>query len=568
MQKEYIEWLESASINPQIKKELILLDEKEIDDAFSKDIEFGTAGLRGKMGPGTNRVNHYIIAKSTLGFLDYLISVNSSVFEKGIVIAYDNRENSQSFAALCANLCASKQIKCYIFENLRPTPQLSFTIRHLECVGGINITASHNSKEYNGFKIYDSNGAQYLPDKVETIVKYIDNIKNVIDIEIENFSNNDELIYFLDSSYDEIFLAHALNILENKALKNKDVSVVYTPLHGTGAFIIPKAMELAGFNNIFVEKQQMAIDPNFSTCPLPNPEDMNAYALGIEKANELDINYVLASDPDADRIGVCLRKLDNDFKLLSGNELGALLLNYILEIRSANNTLAENSLMIDSIVSSDFARKIAENYNVSHLSVLTGFKYIGDLINRFEKTNEYKFEFGYEESLGFLASDYVRDKDAITSALLIVEMINYYENQGLNLLEVLSNLYTKYGYYLNKQISIILDNNNAQLRINKVMEFFRNSDLQELDDYNIIEVADYEFQTLRKNGKITLLNTPKEKTIKIILEDESWVAIRPSGTEPKLKIYIASKSLTQEGAKNRLKQLQDYINKTLEDIFE
>lgn len=568
MQKEYIEWLESASINPQIKKELILLDEKEIDDAFSKDIEFGTAGLRGKMGPGTNRVNHYIIAKSTLGFLDYLISVNSSVFEKGIVIAYDNRENSQSFAALCANLCASKQIKCYIFENLRPTPQLSFTIRHLECVGGINITASHNSKEYNGFKIYDSNGAQYLPDKVETIVKYIDNIKNVIDIEIENFSNNDELIYFLDSSYDEIFLAHALNILENKALKNKDVSVVYTPLHGTGAFIIPKAMELAGFNNIFVEKQQMVIDPNFSTCPLPNPEDMNAYALGIEKANELDINYVLASDPDADRIGVCVRKLDNDFKLLSGNELGALLLNYILEIRSANNTLAENSLMIDSIVSSDFARKIAENYNVSHLSVLTGFKYIGDLINRFEKTNEYKFEFGYEESLGFLASDYVRDKDAITSALLIVEMINYYENQGLNLLEVLSNLYTKYGYYLNKQISIILDNNNAQLRINKVMEFFRNSDLQELDDYNIIEVADYEFQTLRKNSKTTLLNTPKEKTIKIILEDESWVAIRPSGTEPKLKIYIASKSLTQEGAKNRLKQLQDYINKTLEDIFE
>lgn len=383
MQKEYIEWLESASINPQIKKELILLDEKEIDDAFSKDIEFGTAGLRGKMGPGTNRVNHYIIAKSTLGFLDYLISVNSSVFEKGIVIAYDNRENSQAFAALCANLCASKQIKCYIFENLRPTPQLSFTIRHLECVGGINITASHNSKEYNGFKIYDSNGAQYLPDKVETIVKYIDNIKNVIDIEIENFSNNDELIYFLDSSYDEIFLAHALNILENKALKNKDVSVVYTPLHGTGAFIIPKVMELAGFNNIFVEKQQMVIEPNFSTCPLPNPEDMNAYALGIEKANELDINYVLASDPDADRIGVCVRKLDNDFKLLSGNELGALLLNYILEIRSANNTLAENSLMIDSIVSSDFARKIAENYNVSHLSVLTGFKYIGDLINRF-----------------------------------------------------------------------------------------------------------------------------------------------------------------------------------------
>lgn len=568
MQKEYFEWLESATINSQIKGELFLLDESEIDDAFYKNIEFGTAGLRGKMGPGTNRINHYVIAKATLGFLDYLISDNPSVFEKGIVIAYDNRKNSQEFAALCANLCASKQIKSYIFESPRPTPQLSYMIRHLESVGGINITASHNSKEYNGFKIYDSSGAQFLPDKNELIVKYIENIKDEIDIEIENFSNNEELIYFLDSSYDDVFLAQSINILKNNNLKTKDTGIVYTPLHGTGSQIIPKAVELAGFNNFFVEKTQMILDPDFSTCEIPNPEDFSVYTLAIEKADELDINYVLATDPDADRVGVCVRNSNKEFKLLSGNELGALIANYIFEIRKEKGLLKDNSLMIDTIVSSDLTRKIAENYEVKHISVLTGFKYIADLVNRFEKSEEFQFEFGYEESLGFLASNYVRDKDAISSTLLIVEMINYYESQGLRLNEVLSNLYTKYGYYINKQISIVLDNQYAQERIEKVMDYFRNSSLQEIDDYKIVEKADYEKQILIRDERKTSLNTYKEKTIKIILEDESWIAIRPSGTEPKLKMYIASKSLTYEGAKNRLKQLQDYINNKLEDIIE
>lgn len=567
MQKEYIEWLESATINPEIKRELLLMDEKEIQDAFSKKIEFGTAGLRGLMGAGTNRINYYVIAKATQGFLEYLKDLNPNIYERGIAITYDNRRLSQQFAALCANICASMQIKSYIFEELRPTPQLSFMIRHLNCVGGINITASHNTKEYNGFKIYDSSGCQFLPNQIEKIVEYINAIKNELTIEIENFSNNDELIYFLDHTYDDIFISHALDVLKNKHLLIKDTGIVFTPLHGCGAKIIPKIMEQAGFSHFFVEKQQMVIDPDFSTCPNPNPEDFNAYALAIAKAKELNIDYVLASDPDADRIGICVRKEEEDFKLLSGNEIAGLLVHYLLEQRQRQGLLVEESLLIDTIVSSDFARKIAESYDVNVISVLTGFKYIGDLINRFEKTKEYQFEFGYEESLGFLASDYVRDKDAISTALLIVEMINYYQSLGLSLLDVLNNLYEKHGYYLNKQISIILDSILAQTRIDKVMEYFRSENLVEINGIEIVEIADYERQKLYQDDKMTSLNTPIEKTIKIVLADESWLAIRPSGTEPKLKFYLAANSSNLEEVKYKIKQLQDYINTTLDNLF-
>ena len=565
--KEYVKWIESYTIDPEIKEQLFLMDESEREDAFSKKLEFGTAGLRGKIGPGSNRMNHYVVAKSTLGFITYLKDKYPTIYERGIVVAYDNRKFSQEFAALVANLFASQQIKVYIFEDIRPTPQLSFMIRELKCCAGINITASHNPKEYNGYKVYDAFGCQILPDEITKIVSYIDEIKNELDIEIENFDNNEQLIHFLDEKDDELFIDAALELMVNKDLDVRDTPIIYTPLHGAGSKIIPKVIERAGFSHIFTLNAQMIADSEFTTCSQPNPEDINAYALGIEKANQLKINYVIATDPDADRVGVCVRRFNNEFKLLSGNELGALLLNYILEQRQQQGLLSDNSLMIDTIVTSDLGKAIAAKYNLYNISVLTGFKYIGSLINEFSQTAEYKFEFGYEESLGFLASSYVADKDAVSITLIVAEMINYYKKAGKDLLTVLNEIYAEHGYYLNKQISIVLDAKTSKERIEKVMEFFRNPELEEILERELIEFADYENQVrYTEEGEVKIM-LPVEQALKITLEDGCWLAIRPSGTEPKLKIYLGIKAPSMDEAKQLIKNFQDYVNTTLEELF-
>lgn len=566
-QKEYTKWIESYTINPEIKEQLFLMDEAEIDDAFSRKLEFGTAGLRGKIGPGSNRMNHYVVAKSTLGFIAYLKEKYPMIYEKGIVIAYDNRKFSQEFAALVANLFASEQIKVYIFESLRPTPQLSFMIKHFSCCGGINITASHNGAEYNGYKVYDNQGCQILPDEINKIVSHIEMIKNELDIEIENFDNNDQLIQFLDENDDEPFIEAALECAIDKDLKYKETSIVYTPLHGTGGTLIPKLLEQAGYTHIFPVNTQMIPDPLFTTCPTPNPEDINAFTLGIEKANQLRVDYVVATDPDADRVGVCIRRQNKQFKLLSGNELGALLLNYVLSRRSEFGLLKENSLMIDTIVTSDLGKEIARKYELYNISVLTGFKYIGNLVNEFNETKEFQFEFGYEESLGFLSSSYVGDKDAISTTLIIVEMINYYTSQGKNLMDVLKEIYEEFGFFRNKQISIFLEPKIAQTRIQTVLNYFGNENLEEIAGTDVVEIADYSKQIRYSDGEEIQIMLPKENAMKILLEDGSWVAIRPSGTEPKLKFYLGAKADSYLKAKERIKELQDSINNTLEELF-
>jgi len=375
------------------------------------------------------------------------------------------------------------------------------------------------------------------------------------------------LIHFLDEGDDESFIDSAVECVVNNNLETRDTPVVYTPLHGTGGRIIPTVIERAGFSHVFALNEQMIADPDFSTCPSPNPEDMAAYNLGIEKANQLKIDHVIATDPDADRVGVCVRRLNNDFKLLSGNELGALLLNYILEQRHKQELLSENSLMIDTVVTSDLGKEIARKYELYNISVLTGFKYIGSLINEFNETNEYKFEFGYEESLGFLAKGYVADKDAVSTALIIVEMINYYKGQNKNLLDVLNDIYEEFGYYLNKQISIMLEPNLATKRIEKIMEHFRNPDLVEIIGHDIVEVADYERQIRYSDEEEIRINLPQENAIKISLKNDCWIAIRPSGTEPKLKFYLGVKADSLDDAKELIKNLQDYINDTLEELF-
>lgn len=563
---EYLKWVESHTINPEIKKQLFLMSENEIEDAFSKKLEFGTAGLRGKIGPGSNRMNHYVVAKTTIGFAEYLKEKKPSLYDKGICIAYDNRKFSQEFAALAANIFARDNIKVYIFESLRPTPQLSFMIRHLGCVGGINITASHNPSTDNGYKVYDDTGCQILPNEVNSIIRHISLITNELEIDIDNFKANNSLITFLGVEDDTTFINEVLKCSEND-INYKSTGIVYTPLHGTGGTIVTKVLELAGYSHIYPLTSQMNADENFTTCSSPNPEDINAFELAIDKANNLGVNYVIATDPDADRVGVCVRRSNTDFKLLTGNELGALLLEYILSSRQEKKTLCNNSVMIDTIVTSDLGKMISKKYNIYNLSVLTGFKYIGELITEFESTLDYTFEFGYEESLGFLTKPYVRDKDAIGATLTIVEMINYYEHNGLTLLDVLDNLYKEHGYYLNKQISVVLDTKSSTERISFIMNHFRNTEITEVNNQLIKEIYDYDKQLCYRGKNKIKLMIPQSNVIKIILEDDSWIAIRPSGTEPKIKFYVASKGVDLEDAKDKILLLQNYVNRTLDNLF-
>lgn len=566
-EKEYIKWVESYMIDPNIKEQLLLMSSEEIRDAFSDNLSFGTAGLRGQIGPGSNRMNHYTVAKATLGYIKFLVEKHPRVYQQGIVISYDNRHFSQEFAALVANLFASKQIKVYIFEGMRPTPQLSYMIKKLNCCGGVNITASHNPANYNGYKVYDENGVQLLNKDTKKIAQYMNEIKDELSIDIDNFDDNNELIHFLTSEDDRDFIDAALEVMINTNIELKSTPIVYTPLHGTGAKIIPQVLEKAGFSHIFNVKEQMVENADFSTLKTPNPEDFAAYELAIKKANQLRIDYLIASDPDADRVGVCVRREDNSFKMLSGNEIGALLLDYILSQRQRHNLLADNSLMIDTIVTSDLGKVIGEKYHVKSMSTLTGFKYIGHLAQEFNISKEYQFEFGYEESLGFLASPYVGDKDAVSTTLLIVEMINSVHMQGYNLLEKLNQIYEEFGYYQNKQISITLDSKLASERIQTIMDYFRDADLQDIDKKAIIEVNDYLEQIKYDSEGQSKINLPKEDALKIILEDESWIAIRPSGTEPKLKFYIGVLGESDEQAKSKIKALQDYINSTLDSLF-
>ena len=564
---EYLKWVESFSINPEIKKQLFLMSEEEKADAFAKKIEFGTAGLRGIIGPGSNRINHYIVAKTTIGFINYLKSKYIDIHQRGICIAYDNRKFSQDFAALVANLFAQESIKAYIFEELRPTPQLSFMIRYLNCVGGVNITASHNPKEYNGYKVYNEYGGQILPDEVKKIVKQIELVKNELELDIDNFSSNSNLIQFLDDKDDRSFIDMCVETMVNKDLDTRNTGIVYTPLHGAGATVLPTVLAQAGFSHIFMVEAQMDADENFTTCPKPNPEELQAFTLGIEKANQLGVDYVLATDPDADRVGVCVRRKNGEFYLLSGNELGAIMLYYILENRHQQGLLAKNSVMIDTIVTSDLGKEIAYKYDLTNISVLTGFKYIGALIEEFRKTKDYQFEFGYEESLGFLAHTHVEDKDAISSSLIIVELINHYASLDKSLLDVLKDIYDEFGYYQNAAMSINLDAKSSKEKIALIKSYFNNAQLSEIARLKIVKKYDFETGKIYEGKKVVgQTNLELTDCLKLVLEDGSWIAIRPSGTEPKLKFYLASKDQSVLKAQEKLTRFEAFINEAIDQL--
>lgn len=535
----YNTWLNTKNIDSEILNELKEMDEETIKHCFYDNLSFGTAGMRGIMGPGTNRLNTYTIRKATLGFANYLIKYYKEKINQGIVIGHDNRLNSRKFCLDCASLLSSKGIKVYIFDDLRPTPEISFAIRKLNAIGGIIITASHNPKEYNGYKVYDETGCQLTDYKNSLLITEISNIDNILSY---TFEGNQNLITVLDTTFDNIYYEEIKKISLNNP--NKDnFKIVYSPQHGTALNGINGILTSLGYSVNLVESQ-CSPDPYFSNTLCPNPEDEKAYVEALNLAKEINADLVLTTDPDGDRIGIAV-KHNNDYHLLNGNQTAALILDYIL----SNKKHDKNSLVITSIVTTALIEEIAKKHNVYFKQTLTGFKYIGETITNNEKDK--KFIFAAEESYGCSLSPIVRDKDSLQAALIISEMACHYKNQNITLIDKLNDLYEEHGYFYDKVISYSLDPLTGQETINKIMNALRIEPLNSIASYNVKETEDY-----LKGHK----DYPKSNVLRFILDDNSFIAIRPSGTEPKYKIYFCIKEKDKEKALNKFNAIQNELN--------
>ena len=536
---KYKNWLFFADEDTKAELQSIT-DEKEIEDRFYKDLAFGTGGLRGVMGAGSNRMNKYTVGKATLGLAKYLLSKNDG--EVSVAIAYDTRNNSQFFAKTAAGVFASQGIKVYIYENIVPVPVLSFTTHYLNCTAGVMITASHNPKEYNGYKVYDKKGCQLCTDDAKAAIGFINDINDYSSIE---FLDESPLINYIGEKELSAFLSEVKkqSLYEEKS----DLKIVYTPLHGTGN--IPVRRMLEGLDVTVVKEQEMP-DGNFSTVRSPNPEEKDVLTIAIEKAKQIGADLVLGTDPDCDRVGIAVKDGD-DYKLFTGNQTGALLVKFVLEMKKAQ--LNEKSTLVKTIVTSELGANIGRKYGLQVEETLTGFKYIGDKINKYEETGKQEFVIGYEESYGYLVGTHARDKDAVVSSMLICQMAAWYKNQGKTLVDGLNDIYDEYGYYLDFLDSFVLKGKDGAEKIQNLMTYFRDTDKALFD--GIDEIIDY------SKGVGDL---PKENVLKYIWQDGSWMAVRPSGTEPKIKVYYSVVDKNRDNAQLRL----DNIRAKIKDIIE
>lgn len=534
----YKSWLEEDTFSKNDIEELkrIEFDEEEIKDRFSTSLVFGTAGIRGKVGMGTNRMNVYNIAKTTQALADTILSSKDYKADMGVAIAYDVRYFSKEFAEISAAVLAGNGIKVHIFEDIRPTPLLSYTVRKLNCISGIMITASHNPKEYNGYKVYWKEGSQILDGIAEKILSNIKSQNGFSYIKKIDFNDGikRKLISYIGSGIDELYIKEVLNLSLNEEI-DKDVKVVYTALNGTGNVLIREVLKRRNFKNIYVVKEQEKPDPNFTTVGYPNPEDPEVFQyaekLGIEKKADL----LIATDPDSDRCAIEVLNENGEYEFLNGNKIGALLVNYILSQRNDKKMTRKKDVIVKSVVTGDLGTEIAKKYNVKCIEVLTGFKNICDKANEFDKTKEHNFIFGYEESLGYNYGTFVRDKDAVSSVMMIVEMAAFYKKSGKNLLKVLNEIYEKFGYYTEKLLSMEFEGVSGRKIIEDMMEDFRTNKIENIDDLKLLKHIDYLYDET---------SIPKSNLIKYHYDDGSWYAVRPSGTEPKIKIYIYSKGKT------------------------
>ena len=552
-------WLESSIVNDNFKNTINAFNENEKADAFRKSLGFGTGGLRGLIGLGENRMNIYTVSRATKGLANYVKSVNASDGDISVAIAYDTRNMSKEFALQSALVFAQNGIKAYLFDDVRPTPQLSFAVRELKCSAGIVITASHNPKEYNGYKVYGPDGGQITLEFAQGVMKEIelvDLFESSIVQEEQIYLDSDMLIY-IGSEVDEKYYT-AIESL-SMTPENKSVKVVYTPIHGTGLVPVREVLNRQGYSNVLILKSQENPDGNFSTVKSPNPEEAEALKLAIDYAKEMDADIVLGTDPDCDRVGVSIKTGDNQYELINGNQIGALLMHYIIETR---DTFPSDGAVIKTIVTSDLGGIIAEFAGLKVINTLTGFKYIGEKIKEFEQTKHNSFVFGYEESYGYLSGTFVRDKDAVIASMLIVEMTSYYQGLNKTLQDVLEEIYEKHGYYMECLKSFTLKGIEGEKKINQLMSMFKDVDeVNQKFSANILFVEDYE-KSLRKNvvtESEACIELPKANVMKYIFQDGSWLAIRPSGTEPKIKFYFSTNAKTKEESEVRMNNMKKEV---------
>ena len=565
-QENYQKWVDFAELPDYLRQDLENMDEKTKEDAFYTNLEFGTAGMRGLIGAGTNRINIYVVRQATEGLARLIESKGGNEKERGVAIAYDSRHFSPEFAFESAAVLAKHGIKSYVFESLRPTPELSFAVRHLNCFAGIMVTASHNPAPFNGYKVYGEDGGQMPPHDADALTTYIRAIENpfaveVADVEAEKASG---LIEVIGEAVDVEYLKEVKDVNINPALIEefgKDMKIVYTPLHGTGEMLARRALAQAGFDSVQVVEAQATADPNFSTVKSPNPESQAAFALAEELGRQVGADVLVATDPDADRVGVEVLQKDGSYLNLAGNQIGAIMAKYILEAHKNAGTLPENAALCKSIVSTDLVTKIAESYGATMFNVLTGFKFIAEKIQEFEEKHNHTYMMGFEESFGYLIKPCVRDKDAIQAVLVVAELAAYYRSRGLTLADGIEEIYKEYGYYAEKTISVTLSGVDGAEQIKEIMAKFRNNAPKEWNATAITVVEDFKAQTATAaDGTVTNLTTPPSDVLKYTLADGSWIAVRPSGTEPKIKFYIAVVGETNEESQAKIANIEAEIN--------
>ncbi len=550
------QWLGDPSIDEQTKQELQGLDGQvsELEDRFYRDLEFGTGGLRGVIGAGSNRMNSYTVGRATQGLAEYVLSVHTGADKPSVVIAHDSRHFSPEFALEAALVLAGNGIVAKLFPSLRSTPELSFAVRHLKATGGIVITASHNPPEYNGYKVYNASGGQLVPHEAEQVIEQIRQISSFANIKRleRDAAEQQGLLVWLGDDEDQAFLDTVTSISVNRELlageAGKNLNIIYTPLHGTGYRPVKEGLKRLGFTNVTIVEQQQEPDGNFSTVKSPNPEEREAFTLAIELGEKIGADILIGTDPDSDRMGAVVKDNNGKYFVLTGNQSGAIMIHYYLGQLQEQGKLPANGAVVKTIVTSEMGAAIAEHYHATVYNTLTGFKYIGEKMNQFEQTGEHTFLFGYEESYGYLAGNYARDKDAVVAALLISEAAAYYKQQGKTLYDVLQELYTQFGFFQESLESRTLKGKDGVAQIQAIMEDWRSNSPAEIGGVKVTEALDY---SKGLNG------LPKENVLKFMLEDGSWFCLRPSGTEPKIKVYFAVRgdSLSDSEARmNGLKQ--------------
>lgn len=566
-------WLEFKEIDEEIKAQLNQLseNEKSLEDAFYKDLEFGTGGMRGVIGAGTNRMNLYTVRKASAGLAAYIESNGEEAKKRGVAIAFDSRHKSPEFAMEAAKTLATRGIQTYVFNELRPTPELSFAVRQLNAFAGIVITASHNPPEYNGYKVYGPDGGQLPPNSADEVIAKVNEIENELTIEVASQQElaDKGLIKIIGEEIDKVYVENLLTISENPSIANEtDVKIVFTPLHGTANKPVRSALKAMGFKNVTIVKEQELPDPEFSTVESPNPEEHAAFELAIKEGEKIGADLLIATDPDADRLGIAVKNEQGDYVVLTGNQTGALLLDYILTQKKEKGTLPANGIVLKTIVTSELGKQIAAAYGIETIDVLTGFKFIAEKINEYETTNQYKFLFGYEESYGYLISDFARDKDAVQAALLATEVCAYYKKQGISLYEALIRVYEKYGFYREGLRSMTLKGKEGTEQIQQTLASFRSNPPARLGNFKVTKFEDYLLSVRNTaEGKTEAIDLPKSNVLKYYFEDGSWVCLRPSGTEPKIKFYFGVNAETLEASIQNLETIEQNFMDLVEKVM-